>query len=50
LADMQKGTSACPNGVFYCPNEGHVGASIRSSSVNDGLCGGCLPWLAFEFV
>lgn len=33
------GTSACPNSTFYCVNEGHIGASIRSSRVNDGLCG-----------
>lgn len=33
------GTSACPNSTFYCNNEGHIGASIRSSYVNDGLCG-----------
>ncbi|KAG9103984.1 hypothetical protein FRC06_006423 [Ceratobasidium sp. 370] len=34
----EPGTSACPNGTFYCKNEGHIGASIRSSHVNDGLC------------
>ena len=32
------GTSACPNGMFYCKNEGYSGATIRSSRVNDGLC------------
>jgi len=33
------GTSACPDNTFYCANEGHIGASIQSSRVNDGLCG-----------
>jgi protein kinase C substrate 80K-H len=33
------GTSACSGNTFYCENEGHVGASIPSSRVNDGLCG-----------
>ncbi|KAJ3127974.1 hypothetical protein HK100_009441 [Physocladia obscura] len=32
------GTSACSNGVFYCVNEGHIGAQIHSSRVNDGIC------------
>ncbi|KAG8767295.1 hypothetical protein FRC20_008124, partial [Serendipita sp. 405] len=31
-------TSACPNSSFYCVNEGHEGASISSTRVNDGLC------------
>ncbi|PFH50340.1 hypothetical protein AMATHDRAFT_193421 [Amanita thiersii Skay4041] len=34
----EPGTSACANGVFYCHNTGHIGASIPSSRVNDGLC------------
>ncbi|KAL4082116.1 glucosidase II beta subunit-like-domain-containing protein [Scleroderma yunnanense] len=34
----EPGTSACPNGIFYCKNTGHTGATIRSSRVNDGLC------------
>ncbi|GLB33238.1 putative low-density lipoprotein receptor domain class A [Lyophyllum shimeji] len=34
----EPGTGACPNGVFYCVNEGHVGAVIPASRVNDGLC------------
>ncbi|KDQ06993.1 hypothetical protein BOTBODRAFT_167442 [Botryobasidium botryosum FD-172 SS1] len=34
----EPGTSACANGLFYCANEGHVSAKIRSSRVNDGLC------------
>lgn len=33
------GTSACSGNTFYCANEGHIGASIQSSRVNDGLCG-----------
>ncbi len=33
------GTSACPHNTFYCTNDGHIGASVPSSRVNDGLCG-----------
>lgn len=33
------GTSACPNGKFYCRNAGHAPLSIFSSKVNDGICG-----------
>ena len=34
-----QGTGACPNTTFYCRNEGHIGATISSIRVNDGLCG-----------
>ncbi|KAF9506592.1 hypothetical protein BS47DRAFT_1425958 [Hydnum rufescens UP504] len=34
----EPGTSACPGALFYCVNEGHIGAYIRSSRVHDGLC------------
>ncbi|GBE79118.1 endoplasmic reticulum protein [Sparassis latifolia] len=34
----EPGTGACPNTVFYCRNEGHVGAHIPSTRVGDGLC------------
>lgn len=34
----EPGTSACKNSSFYCVNEGHEGATISSSRVNDGLC------------
>ncbi|KAL0058582.1 hypothetical protein AAF712_010460 [Marasmius tenuissimus] len=34
----EPGTSACPNSTFYCQNVGHIGSSIRSSRVNDGVC------------
>ena len=27
------------NTTFYCRNEGHIGATIPSSRVDDGLCG-----------
>ncbi|KAG8850257.1 hypothetical protein FRB96_000489 [Tulasnella sp. 330] len=34
----EPGTGACPNEMFHCKNEGHVGVDIRSSRVGDGLC------------
>ncbi|KAI0057754.1 hypothetical protein BV25DRAFT_1352121 [Artomyces pyxidatus] len=34
----EPGTSACPNTSFYCVNEGHIGSTISSTRVNDGLC------------
>jgi len=34
----EPGTGACLNTTFYCRNEGHIGATIPSSRVNDGLC------------
>ncbi|KAF8811886.1 hypothetical protein BYT27DRAFT_7183488 [Phlegmacium glaucopus] len=34
----EPGTGACPNTTFYCRNEGHIGATIPGSRVNDGLC------------
>ncbi|THH04769.1 hypothetical protein EW146_g10088, partial [Bondarzewia mesenterica] len=34
----EPGTGACPDTLFYCKNEGHIGASIPSSRVNDGIC------------
>ncbi|KAJ3242021.1 hypothetical protein HDU81_008893 [Chytriomyces hyalinus] len=34
----ESGTSACPDAVFYCTNNGHIGAEIPSSRVNDGVC------------
>ena len=33
-----EGTGACPTSTFYCVNKGHIGAYIRASRVNDGLC------------
>ncbi|KAG0093243.1 hypothetical protein BGZ92_006736 [Podila epicladia] len=32
----EPGTSACGNGFFYCANERHVPARIKTSRVNDG--------------
>ncbi|CCH45000.1 Glucosidase 2 subunit beta [Wickerhamomyces ciferrii] len=34
----EPGTSACPNGKFYCENKGHVPSYIKASQVNDGRC------------
>ncbi|TDL29245.1 hypothetical protein BD410DRAFT_779584 [Rickenella mellea] len=34
----EPGTSACPDNLFYCRNDGHIGVMIPSSRVNDGLC------------
>lgn len=38
LGGIFLGTSACGNGFFYCANEGHVPARIKTSRVNDGVC------------
>ncbi|XP_058199445.1 glucosidase 2 subunit beta [Rhododendron vialii] len=37
----EPGTSACPNGKFYCRNAGHAPLSIFSSKVSDGICDCC---------
>lgn len=37
--DWISGTSACPNGRFYCKNAGHTPLFLYSSRVNDGICG-----------
>ncbi|CAG8585689.1 4841_t:CDS:2 [Paraglomus brasilianum] len=34
----EPGTSACPDNLFYCENEGHIPTYISSSRVNDGIC------------
>ncbi|RIA98631.1 glucosidase II beta subunit-like-domain-containing protein [Glomus cerebriforme] len=34
----EPGTSACPNGKFYCTNAGHIPSYISSKLVNDGVC------------
>ncbi|CEP18764.1 hypothetical protein [Parasitella parasitica] len=34
----EPGTSACPSAYFYCANEGHIPAYIKSYAVNDGVC------------
>ena len=33
------GTSACPNGSFYCRNRGHEPKVLSSAFVDDGICG-----------
>ncbi|CAG5121391.1 unnamed protein product, partial [Candidula unifasciata] len=37
----EPGTSACPNGLFYCENKSYKGIYILSSRVNDGVCDCC---------
>ncbi|KAJ9179931.1 hypothetical protein P3X46_008242 [Hevea brasiliensis] len=37
----EPGTSACPQGKFYCRNAGHLPVSLPSSRVNDGICDCC---------
>ena len=37
----EPGTSACPNGMFYCINKGHKPLELLSSRVNDGICDCC---------
>ncbi|KAF6201684.1 hypothetical protein GE061_004078 [Apolygus lucorum] len=34
-------TAACPNGEFFCANQGHVDFMLPSSRVNDGMCDCC---------
>jgi len=37
----EPGTSACPNGKFYCENVGHKSLLIPSSRVGDNICDCC---------
>lgn len=46
----EPGTSACAGSTFYCANEGHMGAAISGSRVNDGLCGERLVFRVVQFV
>lgn len=43
------GTSACPNGKFYCKNAGHAPLFVYSSRVNDGICGNHVLLLTLIF-
>ncbi|KAG0607835.1 hypothetical protein M758_8G058600 [Ceratodon purpureus] len=37
----EPGTSACPNGKFYCQNIGSAPKLVYASRVNDGICDCC---------
>lgn len=37
----EPGTSACPNGVFYCRNRGHEPKVLSTAFVDDGICDCC---------
>ncbi|CAF1018588.1 unnamed protein product [Didymodactylos carnosus] len=37
----EPGTSACPNGQFFCENKGYVGIVVPSQFVGDGVCDCC---------
>eukprot|EP00878_Enallax_costatus_P000980 GHUV01001112.1.p1 GENE.GHUV01001112.1~~GHUV01001112.1.p1 ORF type:complete len:580 (+),score=160.69 GHUV01001112.1:58-1797(+) len=37
----EPGTSACPNGEFYCRNKGHEPKLLSTSFVDDGICDCC---------
>jgi protein kinase C substrate 80K-H len=37
----EPGTSACPNMVFYCENQGHIPRVILSGWVDDSVCDCC---------
>ncbi|CAF0988010.1 unnamed protein product [Rotaria sordida] len=37
----EPGTSACPNGQFFCENKGYIGTLIPSHLVGDGVCDCC---------
>lgn len=37
----EPGTSACPNGHFYCSNKGFKPSLLPASRVNDGICDCC---------
>ncbi|XP_046851866.1 glucosidase 2 subunit beta-like [Xenia sp. Carnegie-2017] len=37
----EPGTSACPNGRFFCENNGYLAQLLPSSRVNDGICDCC---------
>ena len=37
----EPGTSACPNGRFYCANRGFRPKTLYASHVNDGVCDCC---------
>ncbi|CAF0992039.1 unnamed protein product [Adineta ricciae] len=37
----EPGTSACPNGRFFCENKGYIGTTIPSHFVGDSICDCC---------
>lgn len=40
-ATDEPGTSACPNGMFFCKNQKQLPLWVFSSRVNDGICDCC---------
>lgn len=46
----EPGTSACPNGKFFCENKGHIGTLIPSHFVGDSVCGMFFHWQIIHLI